>query len=89
MGLATSATGRECTDLLTRNQADPISARTAFLSKGAAAAAARAADDNKSSEQLLDQAQEADSAQPTYYGAAWVALGRVMLTSSALGACPD
>jgi hypothetical protein len=55
----------------------------------AGAAAARAADDDKSSEKLLDQAQEADSAQPTYYGAAWVALGRVMLTSSALGACPD
>ena len=39
--------------------------------------------------QLLDQADEANSAHPTYYGAAWVALGRVMLTSNALGACPD
>jgi hypothetical protein len=37
---------------------------------------------------MLDRAQEEDSSQPTYYGAAWVALGRVMLTSSALGGCP-
>ena len=25
---------------------------------------------------------------PTYYGAAWVALGRIMLTTSLLGECP-
>ena len=54
----------------------------------AAAAAAKAAGEDKTAEQLLDQAQESDSSHPTYYGAAWVALGRVMLTSSALGACP-
>ena len=34
-------------------------------------------------------AQEADASTPTYYGSAWVALGRVMLTSSALGSCPS
>jgi cellulose synthase (UDP-forming) len=55
----------------------------------AAAAAAKADDDNKAAEQMLDRAQDEDSSHPTYYGAAWVALGRVMLTSSALGACPD
>jgi cellulose synthase (UDP-forming) len=52
----------------------------------AAAAAAKAAGDGVA-DGLLDEAQEADEAQPTYYGAAWVALGRVMLTSSALGDC--
>jgi endoglucanase len=55
----------------------------------AAAAAAKADGDDKAAEEMLDRAQDADSSQPTYYGAAWVALGRVMLTSSALGACPD
>jgi cellulose synthase (UDP-forming) len=54
----------------------------------AAAAAAKAARDDEAAEQLLDRAQQADSSQPTYYGSAWVALGRVMLTSSALGSCP-
>jgi cellulose synthase (UDP-forming) len=54
----------------------------------AAAAAARANDDAKDMQNLLDRAADANSAHPTYYGAAWVALGRVMLTSSALGGCP-
>ncbi len=54
----------------------------------AAAAAAKAAGDDEAAEQLLDRAQQADSSQPTYYGSAWVALGRAMLTSSALGSCP-
>jgi endoglucanase len=55
----------------------------------AAAAAAKAADQKEAVRRLLDQAAEANSAHPTYYGAAWVALGRVMLTSSALGGCPN
>jgi cellulose synthase (UDP-forming) len=67
----------------------PIGNQSHAASYVAAAAAAKAADANKASSQLLDQAHEADASQPTYYGAAWVALGRVMLTSSALGACPD
>ena len=54
----------------------------------AAAAAAKAADEDGQMHRLLDRAAEANSAHPTYYGAAWVALGRVMLTSSALGGCP-
>jgi cellulose synthase (UDP-forming) len=55
----------------------------------AAAAAAKAAGEGESAELLLDKAQQADSATPTYYGAAWVALGRVLLSSSALGSCPE
>jgi cellulose synthase (UDP-forming) len=66
----------------------PIGGQTHAASYVAAAAAAKAAGDDGATEQLLDQAQQANSSQPTYYGAAWVALGRVMLTSSALGSCP-
>jgi len=36
---------------------------------------------------LLAQAQAADARNPSYSGAAWVALGRVLLTTSALGGC--
>jgi cellulose synthase (UDP-forming) len=53
----------------------------------AAAAAAKAADDSQDAARLLGQAQAQDRAHPTYYGAAWVALGRVMLTTNALGSC--
>jgi endoglucanase len=67
----------------------PVGSQSHPASYVAAAAAAKADGNDKSAEQMLDRAQDADSSQPTYYGAAWVALGRVMLTSSALGACPD
>jgi cellulose synthase (UDP-forming) len=53
----------------------------------AAAAAAHAAEDTDAAAELLDRAETLDRQQPTYYGSAWVALGRVMLTSSALGGC--
>lgn len=66
----------------------PIGGQTHAASYVAAAAAAKGAGDDGATEQLLDQAQGANSAHPTYYGSAWVALGRVMLTSSALGSCP-
>jgi cellulose synthase (UDP-forming) len=66
----------------------PIGGQTHAASYVAAAAAAKAAGDGEQAKELLDRAQEADSSTPTYYGAAWVALGRVMLTSSALGSCP-
>ena len=36
----------------------------------------------------LDAAEQLDKQTPTYYGSAWVALGRVMLTSDLLDACP-
>jgi endoglucanase len=53
----------------------------------AAAAAARAAGHPAIGDHLLDRAEATDRAHPTYYGAAWAALGRVLLTSGALGAC--
>jgi cellulose synthase (UDP-forming) len=67
----------------------PTGGLTHAASYVAAAAAAKAADQKGEMHRLLDQASEANSAHPTYYGAAWVALGRVMLTSNALGACPS
>jgi endoglucanase len=47
---------------------------------GAAAAAGKEADKKK----LLAAAEALDKRSPTYYGAAWVALGRIMLDSTAL-----
>jgi endoglucanase len=53
----------------------------------AAAATARAAGDRRAAAQLLDRAEALDERSPTYYGAAWVALGRAMLTTDLLGGC--
>jgi cellulose synthase (UDP-forming) len=65
----------------------PRTTTTHAASFVAAAAAARAAGDRKAAAGLLDRAQAADAAHPSYYGAAWVALGRAMLTTAALGGC--
>jgi endo-1,4-beta-D-glucanase Y len=53
----------------------------------AAAAAADAAGETDAVGRLLSAAEALDRRSPTYYGAAWVALGRIMLTSKALD-CP-
>jgi endoglucanase len=50
-----------------------------------AAAAAAAAGDPASRDELLDDAEAHDRAHPTYYGAAWLALGRLALTTDRLG----
>lgn len=52
-----------------------------------AAGAARAAGEPGAVRRLLDQAAAQDRAAPTYYGAAWVALGRVFLTTPMAGGC--
>jgi cellulose synthase (UDP-forming) len=52
-----------------------------------AAAAARAAGDRAATTKLLARAQAENDMHPSYYGSAWVALGRVMLTTAALGGC--
>src|SRR5207248_1285176 len=54
----------------------------------ARAAAARARGDQPATEQLLDQAGAANDRKPTYYGAAWVALGQLLLTTDSLVTCP-
>jgi endoglucanase len=53
----------------------------------AAAAAAAARGDRATAVRRLDQAERLDADRPTYYGAAWVALGRVLLTTRLLGGC--
>ena len=50
----------------------------------AAAGAADAAGQAGARDRLLAAAEKLDKRSPTYYGAAWVALGRIMLTTDAL-----
>jgi endoglucanase len=53
----------------------------------ARAAAADADGDDAAAGRLLEEAAELEQQQPGYYGSAWVALGRVMLTTDLLGPC--
>jgi endoglucanase len=53
----------------------------------AAAGAAHAAGDGDAVTGLLDEAEAIDRREPTYYGAAWVALGRLLLTTDLLHGC--
>lgn len=50
----------------------------------AAAGAADAAGQPAARDGLLDEAEALDRRSPTYYGAAWVALGRILLTTNLL-----
>ncbi|MGZ6345838.1 MAG: glycosyl hydrolase family 8 [Candidatus Limnocylindrales bacterium] len=52
-----------------------------------AAGAADAAGQPAARDGLLDEAEALDRRFPTYYGAAWVALGRIMLTTNLLSTC--
>jgi endoglucanase len=53
----------------------------------ARAAQAWAAGDRAAAGRLLDDASIQDQAAPTYYGAAWVAIGRLLLDTDLLGSC--
>jgi endo-1,4-beta-D-glucanase Y len=53
----------------------------------AAAASADAAGEHADADVLLDAATAHDLRSPTYYGAAWLALGRLWLDTSRLGGC--
>jgi endoglucanase len=53
----------------------------------AAAAAAQSDGQAQARDALLAQAQSINNRFPTYYGAAWIAIARVELSSSALGGC--
>jgi len=53
----------------------------------AAAAADTATGDAAGASAALDAAQQLDARSPGYYGAAWVALGRVLLQTNLLGSC--
>jgi endoglucanase len=54
----------------------------------AAAATQQGAGNLDGTLERLDAAAQLEQRSPTYYGAAWVALGRIMLTTSLLGECP-
>ena len=54
----------------------------------AAAAAADASGDRSAAAGLLDRAQTQSARYHTYYGDAWVALGRILLDTKLLSACP-
>ncbi len=54
----------------------------------ARAAVLLAAGDGPGSARALDESAALQARYPSYYGAAWVALGDLMLRSSALGECP-
>lgn len=66
----------------------PLSTAVNPLGLVAAAGAAAAAGETGERDALLDRAEALGQAHPTYYGAAWIALGRLMLTTDRLGACP-
>jgi endoglucanase len=53
----------------------------------AAAAAAAAAGEPSERDALLERAEILGERHPTYYGAAWIALGRLMLTTDRFGPC--
>jgi endoglucanase len=64
-----------------------VAAGPSPLALVATAAAADAAGRPADRDRLLDQASAAESAHPSYYSAAWVALGRGLLRGSIAGAC--
>ena len=58
------------------------------LSYAALAAAHAASGEDEEARAALDEADAAQRENPTYYGAAWAALGRLMLQDGALLGCP-
>ena len=55
----------------------------------AAAASAGAVGLSGDRDRLLARAAGVDAAHPTYYGSAWLALGRALLTTRLLGGCAN
>jgi endoglucanase len=76
-------------DIVTEHQLSgtPIGTSHDAVTIVAAAGAAKAAGDTSAVPKLLAAAQQMNAEHPTYYGAAWVALGRLMLTTSRLQPC--
>lgn len=68
----------------------PASTDKSPLSAVAAAAVAKAAGQTATATRLLGDADQIARTYPTYYGSAWTALGRVLLTTTSLtAACAD
>ena len=81
-----SGTGEEPPAQLSLDGAPASDTRHAAGLVGAAAAAGAAGDVARQAD-LLGRASALAESSPTYYGDAWVALGRVMLTTDWLGSC--
>jgi endoglucanase len=64
-----------------------VAAGPSPLALVAAAAAAHAAGQTAARDRLLGQAGAVERQQPSYYGAAWVALGRALLQGHTLTPC--
>lgn len=65
----------------------PIDSGSHPLALMAAAASAAAAGEAERSADLLDDAADLDEANPSYYGAAWIALARLWIDTDLLGGC--
>lgn len=68
---------------------EPLVPSTHAVAIVGAAGAAQAAGATTSADVLLARATSWDEGHPTYYGSAWIALGRLWLTTSLLGGCAD
>ena len=79
--------GAEGRALALRTNGKILNGSPSPLSLVAAAAAAAAAGRPRERDRLLAEADRLEAARPTYYGAAWVALGRALLTTDLLGGC--
>ncbi|MBA8793714.1 endoglucanase [Friedmanniella endophytica] len=66
----------------------PVTANRSPVAAVGRAAAEAAAGDRQAARDALDVADQVQATTPTYYGAAWVALGRLMLQTDDLGGCP-
>jgi endoglucanase len=79
--------GEESRALALRTDGQLLNGTQTPLSLVASAAAAGAAGRPRERDRKLDEAARLDAEHPTYYGAAWVALGRALLTTDLLGGC--
>ena len=68
-------------------EGEPLNTDSSPLSLVATAAAAGAAGDPDERDRLLAEAAALEDERPSYYGAAWVALGHALLGTDLLGGC--
>jgi endoglucanase len=66
----------------------PLTTEESVVAAAAKAAALAASGDDVRAREQLSRADHLQRSTPTYYGAAWNALGRLMLTGDTLGGCP-
>jgi len=67
----------------------PLAGHSHPLADVAASAVALALGDGRNARDLLEHAESLERRASTYYGAAWLAIGRVMLTTTLLTDCTN